>query len=181
MLSRIAESLYWIGRYVERAEDTARILDVHYQPAARGPVDRRAPGLRDLLALMGSPTPECGGRHRARARSAGLRPEQPQLDRRGAVRGPANPNRMALRVTGLTVTVAPDSTPPGCLAATNLELQQSNVSASVVLSVPAGSTVTLPAQGATTPRLRLRDLPTVNQDACKHTSFALTYSGTGSN
>ena len=29
MLSRIAESLYWIGRYVERAEDTARILDVH--------------------------------------------------------------------------------------------------------------------------------------------------------
>ena len=30
MLSRIAESLYWIGRYIERAEDTARLLDVHY-------------------------------------------------------------------------------------------------------------------------------------------------------
>ncbi|MGI9254421.1 MAG: alpha-E domain-containing protein [Thermomicrobiales bacterium] len=30
MLSRIAESLYWIGRYVERAEDTARITDVTY-------------------------------------------------------------------------------------------------------------------------------------------------------
>ena len=30
MLSRIAESLYWLGRHVERAEDTARILDVHY-------------------------------------------------------------------------------------------------------------------------------------------------------
>ena len=30
MLSRIAESLYWLGRYVERAEDTARMLDVHY-------------------------------------------------------------------------------------------------------------------------------------------------------
>ncbi|HLY34261.1 MAG TPA: alpha-E domain-containing protein [Jatrophihabitantaceae bacterium] len=29
MLSRIAESLYWIGRYVERADDTSRILDVH--------------------------------------------------------------------------------------------------------------------------------------------------------
>jgi uncharacterized alpha-E superfamily protein len=29
VLSRIAESLFWIGRYVERAEDTARILDVH--------------------------------------------------------------------------------------------------------------------------------------------------------
>ena len=24
MLSRIAESLFWIGRYVERADDTAR-------------------------------------------------------------------------------------------------------------------------------------------------------------
>lgn len=30
MLSRIAESLYWIGRYVERAEDTARITDVTF-------------------------------------------------------------------------------------------------------------------------------------------------------
>jgi uncharacterized alpha-E superfamily protein len=30
MLSRIAESLFWIGRYVERAEDTARITDVTY-------------------------------------------------------------------------------------------------------------------------------------------------------
>ena len=29
MLSRIAQSLYWIGRLVERAEDTARLLDVH--------------------------------------------------------------------------------------------------------------------------------------------------------
>jgi uncharacterized alpha-E superfamily protein len=27
VLSRIAESLFWIGRYVERADDTARILD----------------------------------------------------------------------------------------------------------------------------------------------------------
>jgi len=29
MLSRIAESLFWIGRYVERAEDTARFLQTH--------------------------------------------------------------------------------------------------------------------------------------------------------
>ena len=33
MLSRIAESLYWVGRYVERADDTARILDVHVHDA----------------------------------------------------------------------------------------------------------------------------------------------------
>ena len=31
MLSRIAESLFWIGRYVERSDGTARILDVHLQ------------------------------------------------------------------------------------------------------------------------------------------------------
>ena len=30
MLSRIADSLFWLGRYIERAEDTARILDVTF-------------------------------------------------------------------------------------------------------------------------------------------------------
>jgi uncharacterized alpha-E superfamily protein len=30
MLSRIADSLYWIARYLERAQETARILDVNY-------------------------------------------------------------------------------------------------------------------------------------------------------
>ena len=28
MLARVADSLYWIGRYVERAEHTARLVDV---------------------------------------------------------------------------------------------------------------------------------------------------------
>jgi uncharacterized alpha-E superfamily protein len=30
MLSRVAENLYWIGRYIERAENNARLLDVNY-------------------------------------------------------------------------------------------------------------------------------------------------------
>jgi uncharacterized alpha-E superfamily protein len=30
MLSRVAENLYWIGRYVERAENVARLLDVAF-------------------------------------------------------------------------------------------------------------------------------------------------------
>lgn len=30
MLSRIADSLFWLGRYIERSEDTARILDVTF-------------------------------------------------------------------------------------------------------------------------------------------------------
>ena len=33
MLSRDANSCYWIGRYVERAEATARMVDVHYHAA----------------------------------------------------------------------------------------------------------------------------------------------------
>lgn len=36
MLSRIAESLFWIARYMERAEDTARILDVNYYMLLEG-------------------------------------------------------------------------------------------------------------------------------------------------
>src|SRR6266487_5988423 len=31
MLSRVADSLYWMSRYVERAEHTARLIDVDFQ------------------------------------------------------------------------------------------------------------------------------------------------------
>jgi len=40
MLARNAESLYWIGRYVERADDTARILDVSCTSCSRTPPRR---------------------------------------------------------------------------------------------------------------------------------------------
>ena len=30
MLSRHADASYWVGRYIERAEATARMIDVHY-------------------------------------------------------------------------------------------------------------------------------------------------------
>jgi uncharacterized alpha-E superfamily protein len=36
MLSRIADALFWIARYMERAEDTARILDVNYHMLLEG-------------------------------------------------------------------------------------------------------------------------------------------------
>lgn len=38
MLSRIAENLYWMGRYVERAENTARLLGVNYIAMAEAPL-----------------------------------------------------------------------------------------------------------------------------------------------
>lgn len=58
MLSRIAESLYWIGRYVERAEDTARILDVHLQRMLADPWTSEEAACRSLLSVMGMPAQE---------------------------------------------------------------------------------------------------------------------------
>jgi uncharacterized circularly permuted ATP-grasp superfamily protein/uncharacterized alpha-E superfamily protein len=53
VLSRIAESLYWIGRYLERAEDTSRLLDVQLHLSVEDPViDARASADR-LLTVMG--------------------------------------------------------------------------------------------------------------------------------
>lgn len=57
MLSRVAESLYWIGRYVERAEDTARLLDVHVQTVLEDPWIDEAHASRDLLSIMGVKVP----------------------------------------------------------------------------------------------------------------------------
>ena len=53
MLSRIAESLYWVGRYVERAEDTARILDVHIHHLLEEPSVEEDVACRALLGVMG--------------------------------------------------------------------------------------------------------------------------------
>lgn len=57
MLSRIAEALYWIGRYVERAEDTSRILDVHMSSIVDDPtIDERA-YCEHLFDVMGFDMP----------------------------------------------------------------------------------------------------------------------------
>lgn len=42
MLSRHAENLFWIGRYVERVEDTARLLDVTQQSVLEAGSERTA-------------------------------------------------------------------------------------------------------------------------------------------
>jgi len=58
MLSRIAESMFWIGRYVERAEDTARILDVQTQLLIEDTIGDRETACRNLLSIMGVQPPE---------------------------------------------------------------------------------------------------------------------------
>ena len=52
MLSRHAEDLYWVGRYVERAEDTARMLDVTYHNLLESPGDGAETTWGELLEVL---------------------------------------------------------------------------------------------------------------------------------
>ena len=53
MLSRTAEALFWIGRYVERAEDTARLLDVHFHQIIEDPAVDEGETCRVVATVMG--------------------------------------------------------------------------------------------------------------------------------
>ncbi|MDR1806620.1 MAG: alpha-E domain-containing protein [Propionibacteriaceae bacterium] len=55
MLSRVAESLFWIGRYLERADGTARLLDIHFQLILEDPRIDEAEDCRTLLYILGTP------------------------------------------------------------------------------------------------------------------------------
>ena len=55
MLSRIAESCYWIGRLVERADYTARLLDVHYHNLLQNDPRESSLFAHHLVSVMGSP------------------------------------------------------------------------------------------------------------------------------
>ena len=52
MLSRIAENIYWMGRYVERAENTARLLDVNYHALMEAPF---VPGAKGIVTEQWAP------------------------------------------------------------------------------------------------------------------------------
>lgn len=58
MLSRIAEALFWLGRYVERADDTARILDAAMHRLLDDPTTDEDAACRTLFAILGVPAPE---------------------------------------------------------------------------------------------------------------------------
>lgn len=57
MLARNAEALYWIGRYVERADDTARILDVTVHQLLEDSTVDPDQASRILLQVMGIEPP----------------------------------------------------------------------------------------------------------------------------
>jgi uncharacterized alpha-E superfamily protein len=52
MLARHAEDLFWLGRYVERAEDTARMLDVTYHNLLESPSTKGSTAWRELLEVL---------------------------------------------------------------------------------------------------------------------------------
>jgi uncharacterized alpha-E superfamily protein len=53
MLSRVAEACYWMGRYIERAEDVARILDVNYHGVIENSAPEAEPTWWSVLATTG--------------------------------------------------------------------------------------------------------------------------------
>lgn len=53
LLSRIAEVLFWTGRYVERADDTARMVSVYLDHMVAVPQAGQDAGCRALLAVLG--------------------------------------------------------------------------------------------------------------------------------
>ncbi len=52
MLARHAEDLFWTGRYLERAEDTARMLDVAYHGLLETSVDDPTTVWRELVKVL---------------------------------------------------------------------------------------------------------------------------------
>lgn len=52
MLARVADSLYWLARYIERAENSARILDVNLQVTLDSDHTGREAEERDWLAIL---------------------------------------------------------------------------------------------------------------------------------
>src|SRR5258708_32901635 len=71
MLSRIAESLFWLSRYIERAEYTARILDVNFHTLLEQSKDRYRLRWEPLIVMAGG-----GG---------GVPPSSPKAGARAAV------------------------------------------------------------------------------------------------
>jgi uncharacterized alpha-E superfamily protein len=65
MLSRTADHLFWMARYMERAENTARMLDVNYQmsllPQSEDAAERGWRGLLSISELTGDFAKRYGG------------------------------------------------------------------------------------------------------------------------
>ncbi|WP_300084332.1 alpha-E domain-containing protein, partial [Propioniciclava sp.] len=57
MLSRIAESLFWIGRYIERVDGTARLVDVVRLEQLEGTYGSADQSVGHVLSVLGGEPP----------------------------------------------------------------------------------------------------------------------------
>ncbi|MCU1362815.1 MAG: hypothetical protein JWM55_643 [Acidimicrobiaceae bacterium] len=60
MLARLAELVYWTGRYVERADDTSRIVDAYIHRIAEDPFGDLKVTCGSLFAILGMGVEELG-------------------------------------------------------------------------------------------------------------------------
>jgi len=60
MLSRVADSLYWMSRYLERAEHTARLIDVDFELRLDQSAEASSGRWLRLLEALQAPIPEDG-------------------------------------------------------------------------------------------------------------------------
>ena len=63
MLSRTADHLYWMARYTERAENTARMLDVNYQMSLMPQSDKTTERAWRAMLEISELTHAYGARH----------------------------------------------------------------------------------------------------------------------
>jgi hypothetical protein len=84
-----------------------------------------------------------------------------------------NPNDVAIEVIAISAAIG--EAPASC-AGENFELTPAAVTPEAPLTVPAKSSVELPAAGAEAPAIRMLDLP-VEQDACRVAEIPLVFSG----
>jgi hypothetical protein len=120
------------------------------------------------------PTPPEGEAFSIEPRLSGLAPLFPGAQAQALPLALTNPSPETIFVTSLTVSVGAD--PAGCDSATNFELTPATASAATPLEIPAGATVTLPAQGIAAPAIAMRELP-FSQDACQGAELPLRFSG----
>ncbi len=84
MLSRIADSLFWMARYMERAEDTARILDVNYHMMIEESPHAIRMRWDPLVAITGEQerfAAQCAQATPQRLRVPGIQRREPQFHR----------------------------------------------------------------------------------------------------